>query len=202
MDKIDMKKTIKVAFGAKAEPAVVVIPAMNYITFAGHGNPNGSQLFQDAVGLLYGLAYTLKFAAKGRGQDFVVMPLEGQWWCNEDEIFDTAKKDQWFWKLMIALPDFISQDDVDSAKVALKKKKNPPMIDDVLFERMEDGESVQILHTGPYSEEAPTIARLHEFARDNGYSLCGRHREVYLSNPERTLPDKMKTVIRHPVVKK
>ena len=164
-----MKKQYKVAFSAKKEPTIVFIPALQYVTFSGKGDPNTSQAFQDAMGVLYGLAYTIKFMFKENKKDFVVAPLEGQWWNDDVEVFEADKKDEWLWKIMIALPDYVTQTDFDAAKEKLRNKKNPPELNNAVLETIEDGDAVQVLYIGPYSEEAATISAMHHFAKESGF---------------------------------
>lgn len=113
------------------------------------------------MGVLYGLAYTIKFMFKEKELDFTVAPLEGQWWNDDIEVFEADKKDQWYWKVMIALPDYVISDDFNAAKEKLRNKKNPPQLDNAVLESMEDGEAVQVLYIGPYSEESATISAMH-----------------------------------------
>lgn len=201
MEKTDLKKTNKIAFSGKKSPQIVEIPPMKYVTFTGKGNPNTSVEFENAMGVLYGMAYTIKFARKEENRDFVVAPLEGQWWSEDMNDFAEGNKDNWLWKVMIALPDYITENDFIEAKAKLDKKKNPPMLERAELEIIEDGLSVQVLYMGPYAEEEATISAMHHFAEEQGYKLRSKHREVYLSNPQRTAPEKLKTIIRHPVEK-
>ena len=201
MDKLDLKKKYKMAFSARKKPEIVTIPKMQYVTFSGKGDPGTSKDFEEAMGVLYGLAFTIKFMYKEKEMDFVVAPLEGQWWSENIEVFTQNKRDEWLWKVMIALPEYVTETDFETARKKLKIKKNPPQLEKAVLERMEDGLVVQILYIGSYSEEADTIAMIHHFAEDQGYRLRGKHREVYLSNPQRTSPDKLKTILRHPLEK-
>jgi len=201
MEKIDLKKKYKSAFTGKKQAQIIEIPPMKYVTFSGKGNPNTSLEFENAMGVLYGMAYTLKFAWKAKDRDFVVAPLEGQWWADDMQDFVEGNKDNWMWKVMIALPEYVGEEDFQAAKEALEKKKNPAMLERAGLETIEDGLAVQVLYVGPYSEEAATISAMHHFAEEQGYRLRGKHREIYLSNPQRTDPDKLKTIIRHPLEK-
>lgn len=201
MEKIDLKKKIRTAFSGKKNPSLVEIPPMKYVTVSGKGDPNNSEDFNEAVAVIYGMAYTLKFEEKKQGRDFTVPPMEGQWWADDPGVFHESERDKWFWKVMIALPDYIGVEEFSRAKGILKAKKDLPGLENALLEEMEDGLSVQVLYVGPYAEEAATIASMHHFAEDQGYRLRGRHREVYLSDPRRTDPDKLKTIIRQPLEK-
>jgi len=199
MEKTDMKKTLKDCYSKKKSIYFVEVPSIQYITFSGQGDPNTSELFQDAMQVLYGLAYTIKFAAKEKGKDFTVMPLEGQWWTDPPEAFSEARKDLWLWKTMIAVPDFISKELFEDSKAALKKKKNPRGLEKAGLETITDGFSAQFLYIGPYSGEAPYIAQLHKHIQEKGYTLRGKHREIYMNSPRQVSEDKLKTIIRHPV---
>ena len=173
---------------------------MNFLMVDGSGDPNKSPEFQEAVEALYGVSYTLKFSVKkSGGPDYAVMPLEGLWWMDDPEGFDIEKKDQWKWTVMIAQPDFITSAMVEDAVRQVKSKKDSPSLSRMRFESYSEGAAVQIMHIGPYAEEGPTVARLHDFARANGYELAGKHHEVYLSDPRRCAPEKMKTIMRQPV---
>ena len=202
MDKLDLKKKYKAAFSAKPGPQIVTIPPIKYLTFSGKGNPNTSRDFNDSMGVLYGLAYTLKFAFKEQDKDFVISPLEGQWWGEDMDVFVEDKKDEWLWKVAIAIPDYIGEEDFSKAKESLRVKKDPPQLDKASMEIIEDGLAVQVLYYGPYSQEAAAIAAMHAYANEQGYRLRGKHREVYLSPPQRTPPEKLKTIIRQPIEKK
>jgi hypothetical protein len=202
MAKLDLKKEFKHLYRPSAKEVVVVdVPDMKFLMIDGRGDPNTAQEYQDAIEALYAVSYTLKFKIK-KGEaavDYVVMPLEGLWWAEDMADFSTADKDAWQWTAMIVQPDFVTQELVDEVVQEVREKKNPPALSKVRFESYHEGLSVQILHIGPYSEEGPTIEKLHAFAESNGYQLRGRHHEIYLSDPRRTAPEKWKTVIRQPV---
>ena len=198
--KLDLKKDLKAFYNPSAKaPSLVDVPPINFIMVDGEGSP-ASQAYANAVGALYSVAYTLKFAlkAKGKTPDFSVMPLEGLWWSDDMDDFLTGNKDGWKWTAMIAMPDFVGAGDVAAAKEAAAKKKDVPDLDRVRLERFREGPAAQIMYFGPYAEETETIAALHQFIADNGKKLSGRHHEIYLSDPRRTAPEKLKTVIRQP----
>ncbi|HRI61231.1 MAG TPA: GyrI-like domain-containing protein, partial [Saprospiraceae bacterium] len=170
----------------------------------GEGAPESSTPFHQAIEALYGTAYTLKFMFKDQPKpggwfDYVVPPLEGLWWMKGDKPFDTKRPEDWRWTLMIMLPDFITPAMVDKAMGQLRDKKNPPGLSRLRMEAFEEGKAVQIMHIGPYDQEGPAIAKLHTFAAENSLELRGKHHEIYLSDPNRTAPEKMKTVLRQPV---
>jgi len=201
MDKIDLRKERPDLWKASAKaPTMVDVPAMHFLMVDGEGEPNTSAAFQQAIEALYGLSYTLKFASKmGRGIDWKVMGIEGLWWADDPEAFRAGRKDEWRWTLLIAQPDVVTAEAVEAARETLRQKKNPAALDRVRLERFDEGLSAQMLHVGPYSEEGPTIERLHAFIRDQGYDLAGKHHEIYLSDPRRVAPEKLKTILRYPV---
>ena len=204
MTKIDFKKELKDLYsGVSAkEFSIVDVPPLNFLMIDGHGYPDTSQEYQDAMMTLYPLSYTLKFMAKKIGKDYVVMPLEGLWWAKDMGVFTEAfmeRKDEWLWTSMIMQPDFITPEMVDKAIEDMKKKKTPPALSKVRFETFTEGLSAQILYFGSYSEEGPTIKRMHNFIKDQGHKLVGKHHEIYLSDPRRTKPERLKTIIRQPI---
>ena len=204
MTKIDLKKDLKPVYSASARQAAVVeVPKLKYLMVDGAGDPDGSPQFRGAMEALFGVAYTLKFALK-RGPeklDFTVMPPEGLWWTEGAAPFDMADKASWKWTLLIAVPDAITAAMVREAKKAVKEKKALARADDLRLESLREGPAVQILHVGPYAAELPTIEKLHAFAAENGYALTGKHHEIYFSDPRRTKPEKMRTILRQPVKK-
>lgn len=202
MEKIDIRKQYKHLYlPSSREVSLVEVPEMQFVMVDGKGNPNESKEFQDAIGALYGSAYTLKFASK-KGplqKDFTVPPLEGLWWTGAGGDFKPGSKAQWNWTVMIMLPDFITHDMFEKAVGQLKQKKENPALGKVRLERFKEGISVQIMHIGPYSEELPNIEKLHAFIKENSYKPNGKHHEIYLGDPRRAAPEKLKTVLRQPV---
>ena len=201
MTKLDLKKQLKHLYTpSKKEFSIVDVPPMNFIMIDGSGDPNTSSEYQEALGALYGLSYTIKFASKKQwGIDYVVMALEGLWWAEEMAEFSLSDKNSWQWTMMMLQPDHITAEFVEEARTTLAKKKDPPSLSKVRFERFHEGLSAQIMYLGPYADEAPTIARLHAFIEESGYERSGKHHEIYLSDPRRTSPEKLKTVIRQPM---
>lgn len=203
--KIDYKKEQKELYQPSAkQPSVVEVPSMSFIMVNGSGDPNDSAEFEAGVEVLYGLSYTLKFMLKGSGTpDYTVMPLEGLWWNTKQRKFDWRKDKwdwaEWKWTVMIAQPSHITEEDVKVASAELKRKKDPIALKKARFREFDEGLAVQIMHIGPFSEEGPTVSKLHAFAADNDLRLRGKHHEIYLSDPRRARPEKMKTIIRHPV---
>lgn len=202
MVKIDFKKELKHLYGSSAkEVALVDVTEMNFLMIDGRGDPNTSQEYQEAIEALYAVSYALKFMVKKSEAaiDYVVMPLEGLWWTEDMTEFSMDDKDIWKWTAMIMQPEYVTRAFVDEALREVEEKKNPPALSKTRFESYHEGLAVQIMHIGPYSEEAPTIEKLHAFAQEKGYQLRGRHHETYLSDPRRTAPDRLKTVISQPV---
>ena len=201
--KIDYKKELKQLYNPpKKEPVIVDVPPMNFIMIDGRGDPNTAQEYKDAMTTLYPVAYTIKFAIKAQAEiNFGVMPLEGLWWVPDMELFSEDDKDAWYWTAMIMQPELVSRELYEDACQNVKEKKDPPSLDKIRFESYHEGLCVQLMHIGPYADEGPNIARMHEFAFDQGYELRGKHHEIYLSDPNRTAPERLKTVIRQPIRK-
>jgi hypothetical protein len=199
--KLDLKRELKACYAPSAKKfSVVDVPPINFIMVDGEGDPNTAKAYADAIGALYATAYTLKFARKAAGQspDFAVMPLEGLWWSDDMDDFRKASKDKWKWTAMIAVPDFVTAADIDEAKRQAAAKKDVPALELLRLERFREGRAAQITYFGPYADEGPTIAALHDFIAGEGGKLRGRHHEIYLSDPRRTAPARLKTVIRQP----
>lgn len=200
MDRFDVKKQLKHLYlPPRKDFTVVDVPPMNFLMADGHGDPNTGADFQAISEALYSMSYTLKFAAKAQGVDYVVPPLEGLWWAEDMSTFSLGDKAGWLWTLMIMQPDWVTAERVDQARSEVARKKNPPGLSRVRFEAYHEGLSVQILYVGAYADEGPTIARMHAFIEAEGYEPNGKHHEIYLGDPRRTAPDKLKTVIRQPV---
>jgi hypothetical protein len=203
MAKTDFKKQLREFYAPSAKKCSVVdVPELRFLMVDGAGDPNTSQAYQEAVEALYGVSYSLKFSSKARDNDYVVMPLEGLWWIDDMAEFSMEDKSAWSWTAMIMQPNHLTEADVEAAIAQVRGSRNPPALDLVRYEPYAEGMSVQILYFGPYAEEAPTIARLHGFADESGYRLRGKHHEIYLSDPRRTAPERLKTVIRQPVAPK
>ncbi|MCC6603627.1 MAG: GyrI-like domain-containing protein [Anaerolineae bacterium] len=201
MQKVDFKKELKHLYTPTAKAtAVVDVPAMNFLTILGEGDPNTAQWYKEAVSALYAVAYTLKFMVKKGEQalDYGVMPLEGLWWADDMSQFSVQDKSNWRWQAMIMQPEFVTAEMADEAKTQVLKKKGLTAVAQVNFARFAEGQAAQILYVGPYADEGPTIQKLHDFIWARGGQLTGRHHEIYLSDPGRTAPEKLKTIIRQP----
>lgn len=201
MEKIDFKKLFKELYSPPSKNAVVVVvPKMSFLMIDGKGDPNTSVEYRAAIETLYALSYTLKFMLKQAGVvDYTVGPLEGLWWTEENGTLSPGNKELFQWTAMIVQAKQVTKAWLDKAIAAARKKRDLPALAKLRFETYDEGRSVQIMHIGPYAAEAPTITRLHEFAKEKGYSLRGKHHEIYLGDPRRTTPEKLRTVIRQPV---
>lgn len=202
MQKIDYKKQLKDLYRPSPKEVVVVeVPEMNFLMIDGQGDPNTCQHFSDAVEALYSLSYTLKFMVK-RGAlqtDYGVMPLEGLWWADDMAKFTADDKSNWKWTVMIMQPGLVTQALVTEAREQVEAKKNQVALPRVRFEPFSEGKAAQTMHIGPFSEEGPTVERLHDFIRQNGHVRTGKHHEIYLSDIRRAAPENWKTVIRQPI---
>ncbi|MCA9730583.1 MAG: GyrI-like domain-containing protein [Deferribacteres bacterium] len=201
MEKFDFKKTLKEFYDpSPKQVSEANLPAINYLMVDGVGNPNTSKEFMDATEALYSMAYTLKFMCKKPpiSKDFVVMPLEGLWWMENMTEFTLENKDQWQWTLMIMQPDFVTTELIAEARDQVKAKKAPVALQKLRFEKYSEGRCAQIIYVGPYSDEHPTIQLIHDFIKEKGGKLQGKHHEIYLSDPRKTAPEKLKTVLRQP----
>ena len=202
MTRYEVKRELKQCYAPKnTDWALVDVPAQRFIAVDGRGDPNTSADYARAVEALYTVAYTIKFASKtALGRDFVVGPLEGLWWSDRPEVFISRTKDAWHWRMLISQPDWITDDLIDDAKQTALTKKSLPTIADIRRETLHEGTSAQLLHLGPYDDEGPVLARLHhEYLAANNLRMSGHHHEIYLSDPRRTDPAKLKTVLRQPV---
>ena len=205
MSPIDLVKSLKPLYSPSAmAPVIVEVPELGFLMLDGRGDPNSSEAYQDALGALYSIAYTLKFTLKKADpeRDFKVAPLEGLWWTDgEPPSLDALQsdRDSWNWRMMIAVPDAVTAAEVAAAADAAARRRPLPAAGLVRLERFAEGQAAQVMHIGPYAEEASTIARLHEFVAEQGYELRGRHHEIYLGDPRRTAPERLRTVLRHPV---
>ncbi len=206
MEKLDLKKTLKGLYSPSAKKVVVVdVPRFNFLMVdgaiePGHG-PGNSPLFQENMQALYGAAYTLKFMIKKRNEnpvDYPVMALEGLW--SMEGRFDIKIKDNWFYTVMILQPDLVTQQLFTQARIELRRKKgDQPAFTRLRLEAFEEGRCLQILHVGPYDAEPATVEKMDAFAKEKGYSLTGKHHEIYLGNPLRADPSRLKTILRHPI---
>ncbi len=203
MDKIDFKKQYKELYSAKEKPVIVDVPALNFAMVDGEGDPNTAPAFPQAIEALYAISYTIKFMLKKTGEfpDYSVPPFEGLWWMGGEDVFDFEAKHNWKWTAMIMQPEIVTRKIFNDGLKIAKEKKELPALWGMRLEKWKEGKAAQILHVGPYSAEQPTIAVLHEFIKASGYMLEGKHHEIYLSDPRKTAPEKLKTIIRQAVGK-
>lgn len=199
--KFDFKKDFAPLYRATSKRwASVEVPTFRFLAVNGHGDPNTSAAYAQAVESLYTVAYTLKFALKERGQDFVVPPLEGLWSAADPTSFVERRKDEWDWSMLIAVPPFATAEDVESARDKASAKKPELPLSALALREISEGRSLQILHVGAYDDEGPILRVLHEKVMpDGGVTFNGPHHEIYLSDPRRVAPEKLKTVLRQPV---
>lgn len=203
MEKLDLKKSLKYLYepGAKAF-SVVDVPEMNFIMIDGQGNPNTSAEYVASLQALYSAAYTLKFMIrKEMAIDYPVMASEGLWWTDDMRDFSTSRKDDWKWTMMIMQPEIVTRQLFDRAVAAALEKKGQPALTRLRLERFHEGLATQILYFGPYLEEGPTISRLHQSIEESGHVRFGKHHEIYLGDPRKVAPEKLRTVIRQPMRK-
>ena len=200
MQKVDLKKTYKDLFSAGLTPRFVDVPPLSYFMIDGQGPPAG-EAFQVAIQALYSTAYTIKFALKAAGRtDFVAPPLEALWWSADPRAFEENRRDAWCCTLMLMLPEHVGNADLQAALETLERKgKRAPAHDQMRLATLEEGRAVQALYVGPYDDMGPAVDQLRAFADSNGYRQTGRHHDIYLSDPRRSAPEKLKTLLRQPV---
>jgi hypothetical protein len=187
-------------YRAPRAPELVDVPELGFLVIDGHGDPNTSASFQAAVQALYAVSYALKFAIKrAGGPNFKVAPLEGLWSVPDMATFSAEAKSEWDWTLMIRQPPEVTTELFESTAADVAERKQLPAARDLRLERIAEGPAAQLLYLGPYAEEGPTIQALHAFIAEQGYERCGRHHEIYLGDPRRSAPERLKTIIRQPV---
>ncbi len=212
MEKLDYKKAYKDLYQPPAKPSVIEVPEMIFIAVDGEGNPNTCAAYKEALEILYGLSFTVKMSKMNGTQpegyfEYVVPPLEGLWYC--DEIYfnglNVTDKDKFRWTSMIRQPEFVTEEVFYAAKETLNKKKPALDLSKIRYMKLTEGLCVQIMHIGSYDSEQESIEKISEFISRNGYKedfSDGRfHHEIYLSDPRKCAPERLRTVIRHPVKK-
>ena len=201
MEKIDYKKALSAFYRASAKQVVDVdVPKMRFLMIDGHGDPGVAAEYKAALEALYPVAFGLKFLAK-KGDlaiDYGVMPLQGLWWADDMNDFINGRRDRWLWTLMIMQPEFISEAMFEEVCANVRAKKAPGRLGDIRLDGFDEGPAAQILHVGPYSEEGPTIQRIHEHIESHGHQLSGKHHEIYLGDPRKSAPERLKTILRQP----
>lgn len=192
----------------KGKPGVCVLvdlPPREYLCIQGQGAPEG-EVYAISVAALYALAYTARFAGKVQGFDEKVGPLEGLWWADDHDDFHNGRRERWLWQMMIAAPSWVNAKALSEIRAQVLRKKAREVdlcaaVERVHLITLDEGTCVQALHVGPYRDEAPLIARMHAHAAEQGFELTGKHHEIYLSDPRRVAPEKLKTVLRQPLRK-
>ncbi|MEN3749856.1 GyrI-like domain-containing protein [Sphingomonas sp. HF-S3] len=201
MDKLDLKKQLRALFAPSSRDfSDIDVPILTFVKVDGAGDPNTAPAYRTAIEWLYGVSYAMKFAAKARlGRDYVVPPLEALWWSDDPGSFVRREKDRWRWTVMIMAPDFVTPAMFEdaAAKTSRKRADRPSTL---RFEPLAEGRALQILHIGSYDDEGPTLSRLHEEVMPAlGVTFSGPHHEIYLSDPRRTDPARLRTILRQPV---
>lgn len=196
--KIDLAEEDKIYYTAKTKPQMVEFFEIPYLTIEGKGEPAG-KMFTEAVQALYPFAYGIKSICKKSGKDFAVAKLEGLWWVKSNKPPLEVPRQEWYWKLLIRLPDFVTSEITEKARVEVMKKKKVDLLKDILFEKITEGKCIQVLHIGPYATEPGTIVEMRKMMELNNFVENGLHHEIYLSDPRKTPPQKMKTILRQPV---
>jgi hypothetical protein len=201
MSRIDLKLELKHLYRPSAKQVVEVeVPPLRFLMIDGHGDPNTSPQYAEAVEALFSVSYKTKFIVKKgqQGIDYAVMPLEGLWWAEDLAAFAGNDRSTWQWTMMIMQPEFVDEAVIHAAIAEIKRAKGLPAVDALRLERFDEGRCAQILHVGPFSEEGPTIRRVHDFIETRA-ALAGKHHEIYLSDIRRGDPSRWKTVIRQPM---
>jgi hypothetical protein len=201
MPKLDLKKSLKHLYKPSAKaPSVVDVPPLPYLMIDGQGDPNTAPAYAEAVGALYALAYGLKFRVKHAdpAADYVVMPLEGLWWADDPAAFGANDRSAWRWTMLITQPEAVTPALLAEVAAEAARKKGVPGVERVRLETYHEGPAAQILYTGAYADEGPTIATLHTFIAAQGHQLAGKHHEIYLSDPRKVAPSMLQTVLRQP----
>ncbi len=197
--KLDLYKKHKDEYAARRKPALVDIKRASYLTIAGTGGPS-TDTFKAAFGAIYGSAFTIKMSEKLAGRDYAVCKLEALWWGTEKHPdFWTRPRDEWNWKIIIRTPDFITQKHLKNAIKTLIEKGKGADTEKVALEKIHEGRCVQMLHVGPYDREGETMAQMAAFVEEQGLSFHGLHHEIYLSDPRRVKPERLRTILRMPV---
>ncbi|WP_435746431.1 GyrI-like domain-containing protein [Nocardioides sp. SYSU DS0663] len=203
MESYDVKRARRDLYSARQHVCTVVdVPAMSFLVGDGAGDPNTSDDYRAVVSALYVTSYAIRaLAVEEVGRKHTVAPLEGLWWAEDLRAFARRDAGEWCWRMMIGQPDWIDADLVARAKERAATKVDASVLDRLLLEELAEGPCVQVLHVGPYDEEGPTIAAMHAFIEDRGLELTGRHHEIYLGDPRRAAPNRLRTILRQPVVR-
>jgi hypothetical protein len=201
MDKVDFRKELKNLYNPSSkEVALVEVPAMNFLMLDGEGDPGTCLEYKATVEALFNVSYALKFMVKKtKSVDYAVMPLEGLWWVDDMTKFSVERKDEWKWTSMVMQPKYVTAEAVKLAVEQVGKKKNLAPLAKLRFESFHEGTAAQIMHVGPYSTEGPDVEKIHAFIQNSGHALIGKHHEIYLNDPTKAAPEKLKTILRQPM---
>ncbi len=196
----DLRTAYPDLYRAAMTPARLTVPALTYLAVDGTGNPNSSPAYSAAVSTLYAVSYGVRAMVKSVGGEvWTVMPLEGLWWADDPTAFTGYRREEWSWRMLIAQPPVVTAHMVADALASATRKDRAPAGELLRVEVLEEGAAVQVMHRGPYADEGPTIAALHEAVAGLGLALSGTHHEIYLTDPRRSAPEKMRTILRQPV---
>ena len=197
MEKVNLIKARKEYYSASQNPVLVTLKPVRYLSIEGKGAPEKE--FRAAIPSVYALAYGIKFACKQEGKDFVVPKMEALWWAEAEVPFAEVPREEWHWKILIPLPDFVLRVHFDTAKRKTEKKASTPGIENVRFETIHEGKSVQILHVGSYEQEEDSLQKIASFMKERNLYFNGQHHEIYISDPFKTPVERLKTILRYPV---
>lgn len=199
MNKLDLTKTFKSYYTASLAPQLATIEKGLFLTINGQGDPNGP-VFAENTGALYAVAYGIKFQCKNAGNDFTVSKLEGFWWVNDTTVDPLlVPRSEWMYELAIRMPDYVTRQQLSAAVLSAEKKKQSTLFRHIDLKTMEEGACIQMMHIGPFSEEPTSLEKMEAFMQQHGLHMNGRHHEIYLSDTRKTAPEKLKTILRHPV---
>lgn len=198
--KIDFRRQLRELYLPGRDPELVEVPEMAFLMVDGQGDPNQAPAYREAVEALYSVAYGVKFAIKRSpgGVDFPVLPLEGLWWSDDPDDFIFRRASRWQWTAMIMQPDPVTEDAVMTAIEQARSKRALPALEHLRYKRFAEGTAAQMMYVGPYADEGPAIKALHAFIAAGGRVITGKHHEIYLGDPRRTAPERLRTVIRQP----
>ncbi len=197
-EKTDLKKVYPKYYRASKKPELLTLEPDHFLSLSGMSAPE-DDLFLTGIKAMYAVAYRVKAYYKQLDQDFVVPKLECFWWVESTLPFDQTPRKEWFWELLIRMPGFVEKSIVDDCVSLAIKKTGISMLDEVYFKSIDEGECVQMMHIGSYEEEMPTIEKIQTFLDEKGLEICGRHHEIYISDPFKTPAERLKTILRYTV---
>jgi hypothetical protein len=198
MDKLDLKKEDKAYYSAKAIPSMHDFDKADYITISGVSAPD-APLFLNSIAAIYPVAYTIKRFCREEGRDFVVPKMEAFWWVESALPFDEVPRAEWYWQVLIRMPEYVTTAHVEEAIQHIIETKDTPLVNEVNHQQMNAGKFAQILHVGSYDEEKASLDKLYQFIEDQQSEIIGYHKEIYLSDPRKTAPEKLRTILRYEV---